>query len=253
MIRFESDGAVGVCTIDRPERRNALDAEHVEALRAAIESADGARVLILAGAGRAFCAGADLNVRLADATQGAPDDFRPAFERLCAAMRVFPGAIIAAVDGPAFGGGAQLVAFSDLAIVGDDARLAIPAGRLGLHLSAGAIARLVDVLGMRTVEDLLLGGREYDADDAVRVGFAQYRAPNALDAARELAQRIATHAPLSIAGHKASLELIAVRSRLDPEIQAAISVLEQRVFMSADFREGVAARLEDRAPHFTGE
>jgi enoyl-CoA hydratase/carnithine racemase len=108
VIRWESTGAVGLATIDREERRNALNAELCEVLRGHLDAQDPQPTVVITGAGTAFCAGADLVTRFEPAAgeEEAPTDtFRPTFERLTQAIADYPAPVIAAVHGPALGAG----------------------------------------------------------------------------------------------------------------------------------------------------
>jgi enoyl-CoA hydratase len=255
-IRSERDGAVGVAIIDRPERRNALNAELCDELSAFIDSGSNCRVLVVGGAGdKAFCAGADLARRGADTgglEHGGGDTFRPAFERLIERIVEAPVPVIAAVNGPALGAGMQLAVACDLRVAAEGATFGIPAGRLGVMLSAGNIARLASVVGQAMARDVLLTGRVLDVDVAERVGLVQRQATDALSGARELAHALADLAPLSAAGHKRALNLIADDAGLTPAARAELDQLATAAFASDDLQDGLAAFGEKRTPRFSG-
>jgi len=255
-LRSERDGAVGVAIIDRPERRNALNAELCDELSAFIDSESDRRVLVIGGAGdKAFCAGADLARRSADAgglEHGGGDTFRPAFDRLIERIVEAPVPVIAAVNGPALGAGMQLAVACDLRVAAEGATFSIPAGRLGVMLSAGNIARLASVVGHAMARDVLLAGRVLDVDLAERVGLVQRRATDALSGARELAHALADLAPLSAAGHKRALNLITDDAGLTPAARAELDELATEAFASDDLQEGLAAFGEKRTPRFSG-
>ena len=113
MIHWETPAPhVGLASLDRPERRNALNAEMCDELRGSLEAAPNLRAVVVAGEGTAFCAGADIVRRTADhggLAHGRQDSFRPAFELLCNAIEQYPAPVIAAVQGPAIGAGTQFV------------------------------------------------------------------------------------------------------------------------------------------------
>jgi enoyl-CoA hydratase len=253
MIRWEQRERVGIARLDRHERRNALTVEGCRVLLAHLSEAHDLRVIILTGSAGVFCAGADLDARLADANASDADAFRPAFDALCAAIAAHPAIVIAAVDGPALGAGTQLAAWSDIRIAGDSAVFGIPAGKLGVHVAGSSIARLVSIVGLSAAQDLLLTSRTIDADVALRIGLAQRRCADALSEAIALGDELATHAPLTLAGHKEALGLVSDRVALDAASRDRIAALEARAFASADFREGLAARVAKRQPRFTGE
>jgi enoyl-CoA hydratase len=252
VIRFEIEGRVGVATIDRTERRNALDADHCDELRVALETHGDLLAVVVTGAGSAFCAGADLGTRFADGGGRGADTFRPAFERVLDTIVDYPSPVIAAIHGPAIGAGMQLAVACDLRVAGPDARLAIPSGRLGVLLSATNIARLAALVGQGAARDFLLTGRTVDAREAVVVGLVQREADDPVPAARALAQEIASLAPLSVRGHKRALNLVAAATGLGAAAQGEIRAAESAAFGSRDLEEGMAAFAEKRAPHFEG-
>jgi enoyl-CoA hydratase len=178
------------------------------------------------------------------------DTFRPAFELVLDAITDYAAPVIAAVNGPAIGAGMQLAVACDLRVAAPTARLAIPGGKLGIHLSARNIWRLVELVGQGAARDFLLAGRTVDADDALRIGLVQYLADDALVAALALAGDIAEFAPLTVQGHKRALNLVA--SELSDAARSEISALEAQAFASEDLREGMAAFAEKRMPVFKG-
>lgn len=252
MIRFEVDGRVGVATIDRVERRNALDAEHCEQLRVALTEHAGLRAVVIGGAGTAFCAGADLGTRFADGGGRGADTFRPAFELVLDAIVDYPAPVIAAIHGPAIGAGMQLAVACDLRIAGPRARLAIPGGNLGILLSPTNITRLAVLVGQGAARDFLLTGRSVHAAEATTIGLVQRTADDPIAAARELATEIAALAPLTVQGHKRALNLVAAQAALGAEAVAEVSALEAVAFSSHDLEEGMAAFAEKRTPRFEG-
>jgi enoyl-CoA hydratase/carnithine racemase len=252
VIRWETADLVGVATIDRPERRNALNTELCVQLLEYLEAERDLRTVVVTGAGdKAFCAGADLVVRSEDASEpGGGDTFRPAFDRLLDAIVDYPAPVLAAVNGPAIGAGMQLAVACDLRIAAFGATFSIPAGRLGVLLSPQNVQRLAALAGQGAARDVLLTGRTLAADEAAVVGLVQRRVPNALDAALALAAEIAELAPLTVQGHKRALNLVA--GGVDDDALGEMRSLEERAFASRDLREGLAAFAEKRAPRFEG-
>lgn len=256
MIPWESPSPhVGLAIIDRPERRNALNADLCHELRAHLEASHDRRAVVITGEGKAFCAGADL-ARRADDTgglgHGGDDSFRPAFESMLDAIVGHPAPVIAAVNGPALGAGMQLAVACDLRVVGPAATFGIPAARLGVVLSAANIERLALLAGQAAARDVLLTGRVLNADEAGRVGLVQRSGDDARAAALELAAELAALAPITVQSHKRALNLVAVAATLSTEARAEIRALEEQAFASDDLREGLAAFAEKRAPEFRG-
>lgn len=248
---------VGIAQIDRPERRNALDADLCAELGARIgDHPDLGAVVIGATGDRAFCAGADLGRRAADTTggleHGGGDTFRPAFESMLDGIVGHPAPVIAAVNGAALGAGMQLAVACDLRVVVPTARFGIPAGKLGVLISATNVQRLVDVVGQATARDVLLTARTLDIDEAERVGLVQRRSDDAFAGAIELAAEVAALAPLSTRGHKHALNRVAASTSLDSALLAELGVREAAAFGSVDLQEGLAAFAEKRAPRFEG-
>jgi enoyl-CoA hydratase len=253
VIRWETRGHVGLATIDRQERRNALNAELCDELRGHLETQPELRAVVITGAGTAFCSGADLVTRFEGEERKAEDTLRPAFEKLMDAVIDFPGAVIAAVNGPALGAGTQLTVGCDLRVVGPTATFGIPAARLGLVLSPANIQRLALLVGQAAARDLLMTGRTIDRDEATEIGLVHRSADDALTAALALADEIAALAPLTVAGHKRALNLVARAHEIDVAARDEIRALEEAAVRSRDLQEGLAAFGEKRAPRFEGQ
>jgi enoyl-CoA hydratase len=253
VIHFEERGLVGVATIDRQERRNALNQEMCDELRRCLRRANDLRAVVITGAGTAFCSGADLVTRFARDGDAATDTFRPAFEDVLDAIVAYPSPVIAAINGPAIGAGMQLAVACDVRVAALGARLSIPGGRLGIHLSARNIWRLAQLVGQAAARDFLLAGRAVDAAEAQRLGLVQYVDHDALASALALAGEIAAYAPLTVRGHKRALNLVAEQQWLGEAARIEIAAREAEAFASSDLQEGLAAFAEKRTPDFHGK
>jgi enoyl-CoA hydratase len=190
VVRSERHGSAALVTIDRPERHNAVDGETADALREAFEAFcadDGARVLVLTGAGeRAFCAGADLK---ALDTLDVDDPGGPlGFTRLAS-----PKPTIAAISGHCLAGGLELALWCDLRIAATTASFGCAERRWGVPLVDGGTQRLPRVIGTGRALDLILTGRTIDATEAERIGLVtELTAPGRhVERALELAQALA--------------------------------------------------------------
>ena len=228
---------VVVVTIDRPERRNAVDHETLLLLAAAQRAAvdGGARVLVLTGEAPAFCAGADLN----GVESG---EFVTA---LVAALRGFTELAIptiAAIDGPALGAGTQLVIACDLRIATTTSVFGIPAAKLGLAVDRWTIERLEREFGGSVARAMLLAAQTYRTEQLVASGGVHRI--GGLDDALVWADQLAGLAPFTIQAHKLGLE----RAADDPAFEAA----RVAAWASADAEEGRVAFLEKRPPQFSG-
>ena len=241
MIHHEDLGPVALLTIDRPERRNALDHEALEQLLEAHAARSAARVVVLTGAGGHFCAGADLS-GLEDA------GFTDLLRRVLAALRDDPRPLIAAVDGAALGAGTQLAVACDLRVATPAARFGVPAARLGLMVDHWTIQRLSLLAGAGPTRAMLLGAEAYSGEDAERLGLVQRLGD--LEAALGWADEIAALAPLTLAGTKLALNRLEmpVGRGNDPDVHDAWS----KAWASEDLQEGMAAFRERRRPVFHG-
>jgi enoyl-CoA hydratase len=236
-VHEDRRGDVALLTIDRPERRNAVDHDTLDALRRGITSASetGARALVLTGAGGHFCAGADLT--------GLEDDgFAAVLRGVLDLLTSVPIATIAAVDGAALGAGTQLASFCDLRVATERAVFGIPAAKLGLMVDAATVERVVALAGAGPAREMLLAAATIDGRRAHELGMVQRI--GGLDDAMAWAEEIARLAPLTIAGHKITLE----RDAADPLVAEAFA----RAWSSADLHEGRAAFHERRPPSFKG-
>jgi enoyl-CoA hydratase len=204
-LRYERAGAAAVLTIDRPQRRNAVDAAAAAGFRAALgefEADDGARVLVLTGAGgEAFCAGADLKAMDLDVDH--PDG-------PMGPTRLTPAKpAIAAVDGWCLAGGVELALWCDLRIATPQSTFGLFERRWGVPLVDGGTQRLPRTIGMGRALELILTGRPVGAEEALRIGLVNEVAdPGAhLDRALELAERIAAFPQETmLADRRAALE-----------------------------------------------
>lgn len=241
MIRTERRDAVLVVTIDRPERRNAVDHAALRALEAALAdaSATSTRVLVLTGAGGHFCAGADL-------TDVEDPEFVATLNRVLRGLRGVPFPTMAAVDGFALGAGTQLAMACDLRMATASAGFGVPAAKLGLMVDQWTVRRLVGLVGQSVARDLLLSTDVVTGERAWTVGFVQRL--GGLGEALAWADRIARLAPLTLAGLKMGLDEADLESPTTPTFQAAFD----RAWASADLAEGLAAFGEKRTPRFEG-
>lgn len=233
VIHTETRGHVAVVTIDRPERRNAVDHEALESLVAALDGCgDDVRALVLTGADGHFCAGADLS--------GVEDDsFTALLRSVLDRLRLAPFVTIAAADGAALGAGTQLAIACDLRVATPATSFGIPAGRLGLAVDVWTVDRLALLAGAGPARAMLLAAEVVKGDEAHRLGLVQRL--GTLDDARGWAGDVAALAPLTLQAHKAALE-----GR--PEASAAVD----RAWASGDLQEGLAAFRDRRRPDFQG-
>jgi enoyl-CoA hydratase len=233
VIRTDDRGPVAVVTIDRPERRNAVDHATLEALATTLAEAPAdLRVLVLTGAGGHFCAGADLTA-VEDA------GFTALLRTVLDGLRLAPFVTLAAADGAALGAGTQLAVACDLRVATAQASFGIPAGRLGLAVDDWTVERLARLAGHGPARAMLLAAEVLKGDEAHRLGFVQRL--GTLDDALAWADDIAALAPLTLRAHKAALER-----------PAEAAAARRAAWASDDLREGLAAFRERRRPRFHG-
>ena len=249
------EGAIVTLTFNRPEARNAMTWEMYERLYNACEEVDAddsIRVLVLKGAGgKAFVAGTDIG-QFTGFT-GAEDGLRYERENDKRSGRIarVGKPVIAQIQGYAVGGGFGIAAGADLRIATPDAKFGAPIARtLGNCLSIKAYAQYVDLLGPSRLKELIFTARMMSADEALGAGFVhEIVAADGIDArVRELADKLASHAPITLKVTKEAVRRLQ-ESRALPDDADLISM----IYGSADFKEGVSAFLEKRAPRWTGK
>jgi enoyl-CoA hydratase/carnithine racemase len=248
------DDQVCTLTLNRPDKRNALNTAMIEALQAALEDIarrDDVRVVVVRGAGAAFCAGLDLRELAQQREAGEVETRR--FEQALETLERCPQPTIAAVHGDAIAGGCELALHCDLRVAADSARFTMPLARIGLAVPVALTWKLVDTIGAAATNELLFTGEPVGTDRALALGLVNRVVP-AGDLERSvaaLARQIAHNAPLSIRAMKAFVQRATdaqgARRRDDLE------ELFRQVRSSADAREGLAAQRERRAPTFRGK
>jgi enoyl-CoA hydratase/carnithine racemase len=246
-----TDGAVGVVELQRPPH-NMLTPEQVEDVAAALERFDedvSVGAVLLCAQGRSFCAGADFSARSGDGLGGSST------ERLyaAAARLVEVGVpVVAAVQGPAIGGGLGLAMTASLRVTCPEARFSANFVKLGIHQGFGLSVTLPELVGPSTASLVLLSGRRFDGEEATRMGLADVCVPadELRASAMALAAEVASGAPLALRAVNRTL-----RAGLGGRIRAATAheAAEQaRLGATEDAREGMRAVTERRPGRFTG-
>ena len=255
-VQFTSEGPVAFLTFNRPDARNAMTWPMYDALAAACDEVDNdrrIRVFVLRGTGDAFVAGTDISQFTSFATGDDGIAYERRMEQVIERLERVAVPTIAQVHGVAAGGGCLIALACDLRVCSPAARFGVPIARtLGNCLSAANCARLVDLIGPARTKELLFTGRLLDSTEAASLGLVTRLAePQALDAAvRELAGTIVANAPLTIRATKEAVRRIAAARRLEEGLDDDLTAL---CYGSQDFREGVAAFIDRRAPRFTGQ
>lgn len=242
LVGVRRDGDVAVLELRREDRRNALNTAMCDDIRTSAEAAvaDGARVILLTGAGSVFCAGADLS---GDVYSGR---FPLALVWMLDVLQTLPVPVVAAVNGPAIGAGVQLALACDLRVVAEDARFEVPVAKNGLTVHNWTIRRLTDIIGGGAARTMLLGARAMRAPEALERGLANELGDTA--AALAWAHELAGLAPLSLKHIKMVFNEDGARDAATPEQADAF----QAAWNSEDKNEARQARKEGRAPKFQG-
>ena len=245
--------------LNRPEAMNSLTPQLLAGLSAALDEAqarDEVKAIVLTGAGRAFCAGADLDIadvepgrRLAPRTE---DELRMRYNPIVKAIRTMPKPVVAAVNGPAIGVGCALAMACDHVIAADTAVFSLAFAKVGLTLDAGASVLLGARIGFGRVNRMALLAEQVDAATAASWGMvdAVVAADDLTGSVTERARRFATGPTLAFAATKRTLNA-ALLPHLDAVFESEVAG-QTALVDSADFRSGAVAFAERRRPEFTG-
>ncbi len=246
-------------TISNPVKRNALDHAILDAIAAEVTAAaadDGVRALVLTGEDGMFSSGYDIGDIPADVfPQEAEKLVAHPFASALAALDACDLPVVAALTGHTIGGGLELALGCDLRIAADDIKLGMPPAKLGLVYSHTGLRRFLDAIGLPRTNELFLLGRYIDAPRAHAWGLVNEVVDAAdLEAtALDWATTLAGNAPLSVRGNKQVLRaLLRAEGDVTPDVAAELIALREACFVSDDFREGVSAFAEKRAPRWSG-
>ncbi|MBA3330604.1 MAG: enoyl-CoA hydratase/isomerase family protein [Actinobacteria bacterium] len=251
---FEQDGPVAFLTFNRPEARNAMTWGMYEALRETAERVDedpGTRVLVLRGAGdKAFVGGTDIRQFLEFKTREDALGYESRLDRSIGRLARMQKPVIAMIQGDAVGGGLFMALACDIRIAAEHTRYGVPVARtLGNFPAPANYARLVAAIGPIRARNLLLTARLMNAEEAHVVGLVdEVVPPDQLEGrVRELAGRMAGHAPLTMSALKEATRRLEEGSRIRDAEELVLSC-----YLSQDFQEGVRAFLEKRTPNWQG-
>ena len=247
-VRFDTEGAVGIVTIDRPKALNALNSEVLAELDACFDSIDTntIRAVILTGSGdKSFVAGADIG-EMSKLSPAEGEAFGKKGNDVFRKIETFPVPVIAAVNGFALGGGCEIAMSCDIRICSDNAMFGQPEVGLGITPGFGGTQRLARIVGVGMAKQLIYTARNIKADEAFRIGLvnAIYSPEELMPAAKKMAAAIAQNAPIAVRACKK-----AINDGLDAKMDDAI-VIEEKLFGSCfethDQIEGMNAFLEKR-------
>jgi methylglutaconyl-CoA hydratase len=251
----EADG-IATLTLNRPEKRNAISFELLEDLMAGLDVAEKAasQVVVLTGAGQAFCAGLDLENLKGLLGKKHEENVKDSatMARLFRRIYDFPKPTIAAVNGAAIAGGTGIATMCDFTLAVPEAKFGYTEVRIGF-VPAIVSSFLVTQVGHKVARDLLLTGRLFDAAEAHRLGLVNEVVPagQLMSRARELAQTLIENSPSSVRAAKRLINSF-IAEQLDEQIAQAIED-NARIRTTDDFREGITSFLERRKPKWTGK
>jgi len=255
-IQLAVEGGVTTITLNRPDKRNAISYELIDDLLQALAEVakSPTLVLILTGAGKAFCSGMDLeNLKalLGRSLQQTLQDTQT-MARLFRSLYEFPRPSIAAVNGPAIAGGCGLATLCDFTLAVPEAKFGYTEVRIGF-VPAIVSTFLLRQIGEKHARDRLLTGRIISADEAHRIGLINEIVPpeKLMERARELAAQLMENSPASLRDTKRLLTDHA-RRELDAQIDSAVHE-NAAIRSTPDFREGISSFLEKRKPRWTSE
>lgn len=257
VMLYERREATAVITLNRPDRLNAVSRGLYEQLIGRVREAGhdtDVRVIVVTGAGRGFCVGADLKAYgEGEPTPAERREYVRLGQRANRMLQAVPKPVIAAVNGHAIGAGLELALSADLIVVAREAKLRFPEVALGTFVGGGVTYTLPQRVGLARAKELLLLARFFSGAEAVELGLANASLPagEVLDAAVDMAGELARKAPRSLRFAKRLLNRAADRpskSALAAEAHALLACMGTR-----DWREGVAAFDEGREPRFTGD
>ncbi|HEV8525039.1 MAG TPA: enoyl-CoA hydratase-related protein [Terriglobales bacterium] len=255
-VLYSEENGIATITLNRPDKRNAISYELIEDLLDALATAEhsNAQVAIITGAGKAFCAGMDLDNLRAITGRSKAENLKDSqtMAALFRAIYDFPKPTIAAVNGAAIAGGCGIATLCDFTVASEEAKFGYTEVKIGF-IPAIVSTFLILQVGEKRARDLLLTGRIIDASEAKQLGLVNDVIPGEqlMEWARELATTLMQNSPASLRATKRLLSSF-TREALDQQIALAVEE-NARIRTTQDFREGVASFLEKRKPQWTGK
>jgi enoyl-CoA hydratase/carnithine racemase len=247
--------------LNRPEKKNSLSPELVDILLQTLEGLtadDKVRALVIRGAGdKAFCSGYDIRslpTKLSDNVKEKLKTLNPV-EALFNAVINFPYPVIAMINGVAFGAGCELTICCDIRIGVKDARMGMPPAKLGIVYPWKGLQRFIQTIGLGSTREMFLTGRTYHGERLKELGLLDYLvSANEIESFTfQLAEEIATNAPLAVRGTKRVINLLLQSNSFDESSTTEAGCITEAAFLSEDLKEGQLAFLEKRMPEFKGK
>jgi enoyl-CoA hydratase/carnithine racemase len=237
--------------ISNPAKRGALDHEILDTLAETVKELD-SRCLIIAGDGKMFSAGYDIgNLDEQNFAERSEKLVAHPFHDALEALEAYRYPVVAALNGHAIGGGLELALTADIRIATHGIKLGMPPAKLGLIYSHTGLKKFIDIIGVAHTNELFFTGRNIDADRAAAIGLVNHVVDDADETALALASEIAANAPISLKGNKRIIRTLReVPQKLPEELERELVELRESCFYTEDFREGVRAFGEKRAPEW---
>lgn len=250
VLTIAVDAGVATLTMNRPDKRNAMNDALLEAIEAFFaRPPEGVRVAILTGTAGHYCSGLDLSEHVARDAEGTMRHSRN-WHRIMELVQFGGLPVVSAMFGAVIGGGLELAAATHVRIAEPSVIFQLPEGRRGIFVGGGASVRVSRIVGADRLTEMMLTGRKYGAEDGLALGLAHYAVGEgeALAKAREIAARIASNAPLS------NYVMIQALARIEDMAKAdglfTESLCAALTQTSPDAREGLEAFLQKRQPAF---
>ena len=250
MLKIETDGPIAILTMNRPDKRNAMCDELLDAIDAFFRTPPkDVKVVVLTGTVGHFCSGLDLSEHVARDAEGTMRHSRR-WHQVMDRVQYGGLPVVSAMFGAVIGGGLELAASTHVRIAEPSTIFQLPEGRRGIFVGGGASVRVGRILGADRIVEMMLTGRKYGADEGLSLGLTHYSVGEgeALPMALDLAKKIAGNAPLS------NYIMIQALSRIEDMAKAdglfTESLCAALTQTSPDAQEGLAAFLEKRAPTF---
>jgi methylmalonyl-CoA decarboxylase len=257
LILSETDGHLGIITLNNPEKRNCLNGALIQELFGVLDQfeASDIRVVILRALSgvKVWSAGHDVNELPRPGRDPLP--YAAPFERLLRRVQDYPGPVIVMVEGSVWGGACDLVLTCDIIIGCETASFAVTPAKIGIPYNASGMIHFVNVLGLNKAKEMFFTAEPINATDALNAGILNHLVPAAdLERfTRDLAGKILRNAPLAVRALKEQFRLLSRGHPIDAETAEEIQHIRRRVYDSEDYGEGIRAFHEKRPPRFQGK
>ena len=261
VVFMEKKGLVATLVLNRPEKRNSLNPEmllKIAEYMNALSKDDDIRTVVVRGeGGKAFSSGYDIREIPTDISDELAEELKGKnpFEIGIGAIERYPYPVIAMIDGYALGAGCDVAMTCDIRVASDTSRMGIPVARLGVVYQPSGVQKFVNTMGIANAKEVFFTGRYYDMERAKEMGMVNYVVPKAEihSFTYNLAEEIASNAPLSLKGHKHIFKKLLHYQSVCEEDQNEIEKMIKDAFNSEDLKEGSVAFFEKRKPSFKGK